>query len=125
MHLNRTIRVMQMLSDEKTRHPNIIRLHQTCHSPTHIIFRLEYGGPEDMYRRLHHRQALQPEKQRPLSLDRVVKIASQCDEAVWHLHAVETACTGMVTDEERHGGDQRYYLNKDRYDKVPEASVSS
>ncbi|CAK0789507.1 unnamed protein product [Prorocentrum cordatum] len=92
MYLNRMIRVMQMLSDEETRHPNIIRLHQTYHSPTHIIFRLEYGGPENLYRRLHHRQALQPEKQRPLSIDRVVKIASQCVEAVWHMHAVVQVC---------------------------------
>ncbi|CAK0796030.1 unnamed protein product [Prorocentrum cordatum] len=102
MYLNRMIRVMQMLSDEKTRHPNSIRLHQTYHSPTHIIFRLEYGGPENLYRRLHHRQALQPEKQRPLSIDRVVKIASQCAEAVWHLHAVVQVCHRDIKPENTH-----------------------
>eukprot|EP00959_Pyramimonas_sp_CCMP1952_P142375 2980737-Pyramimonas_sp.AAC.2 len=36
----------------------------------------------------------------------------------------ETTCTGMVTDEERNGGEQIFNLNMDRYDKLPEAQGS-
>ncbi|CAK0860092.1 unnamed protein product, partial [Prorocentrum cordatum] len=90
MYLNRMIHVMTILSKEK--HPNIIRLHQTYHSPTHILFRMEYGGPENLYRFLLPRQAQQPERQRTVTIDKVSKIFSQCVEAVWHLHAVVRVC---------------------------------
>ncbi|CAK0805837.1 unnamed protein product, partial [Prorocentrum cordatum] len=90
MQLNRIIHVMTTLSNEK--HPNIIRLHQTYHSPTNILFRMEYGGPENLHRFLLPRQAQQPERQRTVAIDKVSKIFSQCVEAFWHLHAVARVC---------------------------------
>ncbi|CAK0862913.1 unnamed protein product [Prorocentrum cordatum] len=92
MHMNRMIRVMNMLSDEQRRHPNIIRLHRTYHTPTHILFRMEYGGPENLYKRLRDRQAQQAEDARPLSLDKVATIITQAVDVVWHLHAVVHVC---------------------------------
>ncbi|CAK0850479.1 unnamed protein product [Prorocentrum cordatum] len=99
MYMNRMIRVMNMLSDEQGRHPNIIRLHRTYHTPTHILFRMEYGGPENLYKRLRDRQTLQAENARPLSLDKVVTIITQAVDLVWHLHTVVHVCQRDIKPE--------------------------
>ncbi|CAK0842236.1 unnamed protein product [Prorocentrum cordatum] len=88
-------RVMTVLSDERWRHPNITRLYQTHHTPTHILFRLEYGGPENLYHRLQDRR-------RPLALDDAAAVVAQVVEAAWHMHAVVQICHRDIKPENTH-----------------------
>ena len=54
MSYKRMIDVMTMLSTDWP-HPNIANLHEVFHSTTHMFLVMEYGGPENLYRRLKHR----------------------------------------------------------------------
>jgi len=98
-YLNRMISLMRMVSSEEHRHPNIVRLYQTYRTPASILLRMEYGGPENLYRRLRDRQARQTSKQRPLPLDRAAMIVTQAVEAVWHLHAAVRVCHRNIKPE--------------------------
>jgi len=53
--MKRQIEIMQMISSERWRHPNIIRMYQVYHSSTHMFFRMELGGFENLFRRLRAR----------------------------------------------------------------------
>jgi serine/threonine protein kinase len=86
----RMIDVMQLVSSDKWTHSNVIKLFETYHTPTHILFRMENGGPENLYRRLSHRQ--RAEKNRPLSFFKVKAIISQAVEALRHLHVGPHVC---------------------------------
>jgi len=89
--LGRHIEIMNMLASEQWSHPNVVRCFQTYHSMTHIFFRMEYGGPENLFRRLNARNKEPPAK-RPLSVRQVVWIMAQLVEAVTHLHLGPRLC---------------------------------
>mmetsp|Transcript_36328 Transcript_36328/g.104623 ORF Transcript_36328/g.104623 Transcript_36328/m.104623 type:complete len:555 (+) Transcript_36328:71-1735(+) len=90
-NLKRTIEVMRLLSSLEWRHTNVVRLFEVYHSPSYLCFRMEYGGPEDLYLRLQHRQC-NGEKRRPLSLAKTVSLISQAVTVVAHLHRGPHVC---------------------------------
>ncbi|CAK0856823.1 unnamed protein product [Prorocentrum cordatum] len=92
MYIHSMTEAMRKMSEGELRHPNIIQFFQVYNTPTHILFRLEYGGPENLYRRLYGRQVQQPERHRPLPSDKAAKIISQAVEAVCHLHTRVRIC---------------------------------
>jgi len=77
--------VMQLLSQPHMRHPNTIRLHQVYHSPTHLYFRMEYAGSENLFHRLVQRDK-PSEHQRPVSFGHTVSVISQMLDVIRHLH---------------------------------------
>jgi len=85
------IDVMNLLASPQWRHPSLIRLYHTYHSSTHLFFRMEFGGPENLYRRLNHRQK-EGDAQRPLSLAKVGSLLSQAISVVTHLHLGPHVC---------------------------------
>mmetsp|Transcript_104039 Transcript_104039/g.324355 ORF Transcript_104039/g.324355 Transcript_104039/m.324355 type:complete len:527 (+) Transcript_104039:75-1655(+) len=89
--LKRTIEVMRLLSSLEWRHPTLVRLFEVYHSPSYICFRMEYGGPENLYLRLQHRQCT-GDKRRPLSLAKTVSLISQAVAAIAHLHGGPRVC---------------------------------
>jgi serine/threonine protein kinase len=89
--VKRHIDVMCLLSSSMWRHPNIVQLYQTYHSATHILFRMEFGGQENLYRRLCFRQKSGP-LSRPLSYEKVKAIISQAVEVIMHLHVGPHVC---------------------------------
>lgn len=91
-HFHRTIAVMTKLSDQKWWHPNILCLYEVYHTPTHLIFRQEYGGPESLFRRLSARAPSENQPARPLADDRVIAIICQCINAVAHMHVKASIC---------------------------------
>jgi len=89
--LKRTIDVMQRISAPKHVHPNISQLYQVYSSVTHIFFRMEDGGPENLYRRLSYRQKEGP-RNRPMSLWNVRSLLVQAIRAIAHLHTKVHIC---------------------------------
>jgi len=87
----RQIEVMTLLASEQWAHPNVIKLFQTYHSTTHLYFRMEFGGPENLFRRLHHRQK-EGEQKRPLTLPRCKSLIEQAVAVVAHLHTGPRVC---------------------------------
>jgi len=90
MSLKRMVDVLWIASTEKWQHPNVQRLFKVYHSPTHIIFRMEYGGAGSLYDRLERRQ--RPGKARPLSFNKTSQIINQVVRAVSHLHQGPKVC---------------------------------
>lgn len=85
-NFDRMIRVMRILSTEPLWHPNIVCLCETYHTPTHILFRMESGGSESLFRRLCAREDSVQERARPLPLHRAMVIITQLIDAVQHIH---------------------------------------
>eukprot|EP00408_Alexandrium_pacificum_P021394 CAMPEP_0171196720 /NCGR_PEP_ID=MMETSP0790-20130122/22047_1 /TAXON_ID=2925 /ORGANISM="Alexandrium catenella, Strain OF101" /LENGTH=495 /DNA_ID=CAMNT_0011661951 /DNA_START=33 /DNA_END=1516 /DNA_ORIENTATION=- len=90
-NLKRTIEVMRLLSSLDWRHPNVVRLFEVYHSPSFLCFRMEYGGPENLYIRLQHRQRV-GDKRRPLSLAKTASLIAQAVTVVAHLHRGPRVC---------------------------------
>lgn len=90
-NLKRKIEVMRLLSTLDWRHRNVVRLFEVYHSPSYICFRMEYGGPENLYLRLQHRQS-SGEKRRLLSLAKTVSLIEQAVVVVAHLHQGPRIC---------------------------------
>jgi len=81
-NINNQIQVMKSLSSDATCHPNIAKLLQVYHTPTHIYFRMEDAGPEDLYKWLvrYSRQGLE------LSLPKCKCILVQAIAALSYMH---------------------------------------
>ncbi|CAE7269291.1 CIPK24 [Symbiodinium sp. CCMP2456] len=86
MSLKRMVDVLWMVSCDKWQHPNIQRLFQIYHSPTHIIMRMEYSGAGSLHDRLVRRS------RRPLSFLKTSQILQQIFKAVTHLHLAAKVC---------------------------------
>jgi hypothetical protein len=82
--LKNEIVVMTCLSTEWS-HPSIPKLYELYHSQTHIFLRMEYGGPENLQRRLCCRDFADGTP-RELSQKKVASIISQCLAALAFLH---------------------------------------
>jgi len=89
--MRRQIEVMILLSSDRWAHPNLVQLYQTYHSTTHLFFRMEFGGPENLYRRLTHRQK-EGDAQRPLPLAKVITLLTQIITVVTHMHLGPHVC---------------------------------
>lgn len=96
--MQRMLDVMKLVSGDECGHPNVIRLHQVYHSPSHLFLRMEYGGPEDLYRRLMYRQ-VDGERCRPMSSATTLSVIRQAVCAVHHLHTVAHVCHRDVKPE--------------------------
>jgi serine/threonine protein kinase len=79
------IAAMRRLS-EKWPHPNIIRLHEILQSETHVLFRVEDGGPYDLFRYLRSRE----KRELPLRVKVAESIIAQLTSAVSHFHTKAT-----------------------------------
>lgn len=96
--MGRMADIMLLLSKDEYSHPNITQLHGIYHSSTHIFFRETFGGPENLFNRLTHRQQL-GEAQRPLSLVKITQLITQLCTAIAHLHTVAHVCHRDVKPE--------------------------
>mmetsp|Transcript_68650 Transcript_68650/g.213147 ORF Transcript_68650/g.213147 Transcript_68650/m.213147 type:complete len:516 (-) Transcript_68650:205-1752(-) len=98
--LIRSIAVQKALNGDRWRHPNIGQLLQVYHSPTHILFRLENAGPQNLYKRLRGQR---------LSVAKVASVMQQASAAVAHLHLGPGIChrdikpENFVVEEGSHG----------------------
>merc|ERR1719424_100714 len=63
-------------------HDNIAKFYGVYQTETHILFRMEDGGPLDLYKRL----VLCEESELPLGLQKAVSVVSQCIAGLTHLH---------------------------------------
>lgn len=79
--LKRQVNVMQLLSSGEYEHPNIAKLYAIHHTGTHVLFRMEYGGPVDLFKFLvcYDRDVCQ-------EIRKFSSIMSQCMSAICHLH---------------------------------------
>jgi len=82
--LRNEIKVMKLLSSGCRSHPNIVRLHEVYHSETHIMFRMDDGGPRDLYKCLRAHEA----RKFPLGAHKAKAVILQCANALCHLHLV-------------------------------------
>lgn len=89
--MRRQIDVMNLLSSPQWRHPNLVQLYQTYHTPTHLLFRMEFGGPENLYRRLNHRQK-EGDAKRPLPLPKCTSLIAQAITVLAHIHMGPHVC---------------------------------
>jgi len=89
--MNRTIEIMQMLSCEQWRHPNIVKLFASHHGYTKLYFRMENGGPENLYHRLSDRGRTGPNN-RPLPVPMLHQITLQLWSALAHMHNGPRIC---------------------------------
>jgi len=81
--LARSTRVQQALSSTAWRHPNIIELFAVYHSPTHIFYRMEHGGPKNFHARL---------KEGPITARKASSALEQASFAVSHMHLGPGIC---------------------------------
>eukprot|EP00445_Apocalathium_hangoei_P010747 CAMPEP_0203874496 /NCGR_PEP_ID=MMETSP0359-20131031/20304_1 /ASSEMBLY_ACC=CAM_ASM_000338 /TAXON_ID=268821 /ORGANISM="Scrippsiella Hangoei, Strain SHTV-5" /LENGTH=526 /DNA_ID=CAMNT_0050793245 /DNA_START=44 /DNA_END=1624 /DNA_ORIENTATION=- len=96
--LRRQIEVMQLLSSEKWVHPNLAEFYDVYHSPTHLFLHMEYGGPENLFRRLQDREK-QGDAQRPLSWARCSSLITQAITVLAHIHLGPKVCHRDVKPE--------------------------
>lgn len=82
--LKNEILAMQLVT-KQWQHRNIVQLFRVHHSHTHIFLRMEFGGPENLHRRLFNRDA-SGDQAIPLPLDRATSIISQCVAVLTHMH---------------------------------------
>lgn len=88
--LERSIEVMQQLSST-WRHPGLVRLHQVYHAPSHILITMEYGGSQNLFRRLLQRDRNTGEGCR-LFPNKARAIITQAVAAVAHMHTGPEIC---------------------------------
>lgn len=82
--LARMIEVMLLLRDPQWLHPCIIQLHEIYHTPTHLCFRMESGGQENLYKRLNART--KGDSSRALSIESAMAIMWQAIVMIAYLH---------------------------------------
>jgi len=75
---------MQILT-EKWPHPNVTKLYDVYHSKTHLFFRMECGGPENLSHRLKSRDG-KGDDFRPMSAQKATSVMKQCAAVLEHLH---------------------------------------
>ena len=74
--LDRQVDVMRIVGSDDFRHPNVVQLYEVYRFWTHLFFRIEFGGNEDLYRRLLDREKEGPGC-RPLSAMAARPLAQQ------------------------------------------------
>jgi serine/threonine protein kinase len=89
--MGRMIDVMTLLSSPQWAHPNVNKLRQVYHTQDYIIFRLEYAGSENLYKRLSARSKLRTHH-RPLPFARTVSLICQAIRAICYLHLGPKVC---------------------------------
>jgi hypothetical protein len=80
--LNNEINVMKELASEKWGHPAIIKLHQVYHSEDQILFRMESGGPVDLYKCLRAHET----SRQPLGYGKARSVVLQNLSGLCHMH---------------------------------------
>jgi len=116
--INRTVEIMQMLSHERWRHPNIVRLFAGHHTYTKLYFRMENGGPENLYHRLSDRAKTGPNN-RPLPAPLVHQITIQLMSALSHMHTGPRICHRDIKPENiivRQKGSDRIHIHVADFD---------
>jgi len=88
--LRRQLEVMQLLNAPEWRHPNLAEFYTIFHSPSHLFLHMEFGGPENLFRRLRDRQNQQVN--RALPLPRCTSLVRQAITVLGHLHVGPKVC---------------------------------
>lgn len=83
--LRRQLNVMKKLSSHEHSHVNIAKFFEVYHSETHILFRMEDGGPLDLYKRL----VLLEKDEMPLGTSKAAAVVNQLISGLCHMHAAE------------------------------------
>jgi len=90
--IKRTVEVHRLLSTPEHMHVNIVQLFAVFHSTTHVMFVMEDGGPENLYRRLCFRHHDQIRHQRPMALPTVNSLILQAITVIQHVHVTVGIC---------------------------------
>jgi len=77
--LKRQVRMISLLSSQACEHPNIIKFYEVYHSLSHIMFRMEDGGTDNLFNRLDGTRG-------SLSVEQVESLLTQCVDGLHHLH---------------------------------------
>lgn len=85
LQMNRMIKVMNKLCEQRWNHPGIVQLHQVYHSTSYFLFRMEYGGRENLLQRIQRRDVQGP-RRAALSETGVSSIIRQTVNVVAFLH---------------------------------------
>jgi len=88
--LRRQLEVMQLLNSQEWRHPNLALFYSIYHSPTHLFLHMQFGGPENLFRRLRDRQ--NQTSTRPLPLPRCLSLIRQAITVLGHIHLGPKVC---------------------------------
>ena len=89
--VGREIALMQEMC--KRPHPNVIQSYETYHTPTEILYRMEFGGSHNLHTYLRRRRIL------PLGAAKASSIAGQCIVGVSHLHLENDVAHGDIKPE--------------------------
>jgi len=90
---------MRLLSSKECAHPNVVQLFTVYHSLTHVMFVMEDGGPENLYRRLCYRTHQKSNQRRPMALSVVKALIWQALTVVRHIHVVAEVCHRDIKSE--------------------------
>lgn len=83
--LKAEIAALQLLSQERLVHENIVQIYEVYHSWTHVFIRMQYGGSQNLHSWLRSRDGSKTEML-PLCPEKVMSIISQCIAALRHMH---------------------------------------
>jgi len=96
--MKRMIDVMYLLSSDTLQHPNITKLYQVYHTPSHICLRMEFGGGLNLYERLQRRD--RPDgRHSPIPYKFIVLLVRQLSVVMAHLHTGPSVCHRDVKPE--------------------------
>jgi len=89
--LKRAIDIMHMFSSEQWQHPNIVKLYEVYHTPTHICLRIECAGDSNLFVRLQRRDRIDGRRQ-PMPYKFVVQLTKQLVSVIAHMHLGPQVC---------------------------------
>lgn len=83
--LQRQTEVMKLLSSDRHRNAHVVQLYDIYHTPSHILFRMEFAGSSSLYQRLAERER-SGDRCRPLTAQSTRALVEQAVAAIGHLH---------------------------------------
>mmetsp|Transcript_85476 Transcript_85476/g.227053 ORF Transcript_85476/g.227053 Transcript_85476/m.227053 type:complete len:528 (-) Transcript_85476:120-1703(-) len=96
--LKSSVDVMHLVTKEQWQHPNLVKLNGIYHSRTHLVFRMDYCGSDNLFQRLKCRDAANSQV-RPLPLHKARSIILQLISVVAHLHTGPGVCLRDIKPE--------------------------
>eukprot|EP00406_Dinophysis_acuminata_P007073 CAMPEP_0179231714 /NCGR_PEP_ID=MMETSP0797-20121207/11484_1 /TAXON_ID=47934 /ORGANISM="Dinophysis acuminata, Strain DAEP01" /LENGTH=470 /DNA_ID=CAMNT_0020938807 /DNA_START=184 /DNA_END=1596 /DNA_ORIENTATION=- len=89
MRLKQLVDTMLLLNEERWRHENLVLLNEIYHTKTHILLRMDCGGPENLSSWLGSRHR---DGAKPLELREVASLIRQIVTVVAHMHQGPHIC---------------------------------
>lgn len=91
MRVNAGIKAMEALSSDTWQHPGIVRMLGMFHTPTHLFFRMEHGGLENLDHRIRDCDKDGADR-RAMPTAMLLSIAAQITSTVAHMHEGPGVC---------------------------------